>query len=185
MPFQVLADPEQQQDLVAKTGSKYFPAEYVEDVFFVWYNSGKPGGNALRDIIQPVLGTTVRPTKNQLIQLIQTVFSQRATDLDAQAVNAMTEQVVGEKVAMLKRHSELGRKMQTMALEYLDAHADDLNPQTAARLLVDGVRIERESAGIPEAIEKMTAMSDTDLLNEVEKIIKGSPSKVERIEENV
>ena len=70
--------------------------------------------------------------------------------------------------------------MQNLSLEYLEAHADDLTSAGAVRLLVEGIRIERESKGVPEALEKMSKMSDADLLEEVKKLATSSSVTLER-----
>lgn len=174
----------EREELYRVTGLKTFSRDYRDSVFLTWFQAGKPEAPGLFEIIAPVVGTNIKPTTQFLRQWISEEFLAKATKLDQQMNKAMTEQVVSERVAMLKRHSELGRTMQKTAIEYLEANQADLNANAAVRLLVEGVRIERESAGIPEAIDRMTHMSDTQLLEELGKIIKDAPTKIEQIEEN-
>ena len=42
-------------------------------------------------------------------------------------------------------------------------------------MLVEAVRIERISRGVPQVLEKMATMSDDDLLREAEKLLTRSP----------
>lgn len=161
------------------TGKKSFPQNYRDDIFMIWYQAGKPGRAELRNIIQPMIGTSIKPTEMELYGWITKEFAEKAKKLDDEMSTALTEHLVSERVAMLKRHSQMGTKMQQIAMTYLDEHKEDLNANSAVRLLVEGIRIERESAGIPEAISKMTNMTDTELLEELDKIIRKTPAKLE------
>ena len=173
----------EKNELFRVTGSKVFSRSYKEAVFMSWFQAGKPDAPGLLEITSPVMGTTVKPTLKDLREWIIGDFIPRADKLDQQMTRALTEQVVGERISMLKRHSELARKMQQTAINYLDSNPEDLNANSAVRLLVEGVRIERESAGIPEAISKMTQMTDEQLLKEIEGMIKQAPGKVEANDE--
>ena len=173
----------QKMELYKATGSKYFPKNYKNDVFMLWFEGGKPDATGLKEMIQPVIGTTIVPDIRELHKWISEDFKLRAMDLDRQISVAMTEQVVIGKVEMLKRHIKVAKTMQDTAIEYLEEHKDDLGPATAVRLLVEGIRIERESAGIPEALEKMTQMSDDELIKQIDDIIKKSPARIEMMDE--
>jgi len=91
----------------------------------------------------------------------------------------MEARMIKEKVEMLYRHAEVGRKMQRKALERLDSIPDDeLNANASVRLLVEGIRIERDSVGLPQALEKMLDKEDDDLLAEVERLIGDAPGEI-------
>jgi len=86
--------------------------------------------------------------------------------------------VISEKIEMLKRHADVGLQMQNMAIEYLNENRDELSSPAAVRMLVEGIRIERESRGIPAALDKMMNMTDEELMKEVTGLIeKGSLSR--------
>jgi hypothetical protein len=85
--------------------------------------------------------------------------------------------MVADKVEMLQRHAKVGTHIQDMALKYLDEHVESLNVSNSVRLLVEGVRIERESRGISTTIEKIANLSDEELNRQVENIL--SHSQVE------
>ena len=94
-------------------------------------------------------------------------------------IDEINQRVIAEKVEMLSRHTKLGQEMQDMALDYLKENVDELSSPAAIRLLVEGIRIERESRGVPEALEKISKMSDEQLLSEVKKIVSQSPVIIE------
>lgn len=174
---------QEKSELLRVTGSRYFNLEYKNQVFLDWFQAGKPSASSLEKIIEPVRGTTVKPSAKDLKKWIDDDFIPKATKLDNQLSTELSGQVIAERVEMLKRHSEIGKKMQAMAMAYLEVNADDMKAGEAVRLLVEGIRVERESAGIPQAIEKMTQMSDEQLLKEIEGMIKKSPGRIEMLEE--
>ena len=61
-------------------------------------------------------------------------------------------------------------------------HRDELTASASVRLLVEGLRIERESVGIPEMFEKMQDKSDQELLEEVQKLIETNKVEFEMID---
>ena len=110
---------------------------------------------------------------------IRDIFRPRAEDLDKRLAQELEGRLVQEKVEMLYRHAEIGRKMQKKAMDCLDGiDPEDLGANAAVRLLVEGTRIERDSVGLPQAIEKMINASDEDLLNRVQEITKESQAEI-------
>ncbi len=151
-----------------------FEESYKLDIFQLWYSNGRPGSLRLYQMI-PANIDGDRPTKSTLARWIDTEFREKAASLDQMVETELQNRLVQEKIEMLQRHANLGVKMQDTAIEYLDAHKEELNPNAAVRLLVEGVRIERESRGLPDALRKMSEMSDDDLVKQIEKIIADAP----------
>lgn len=166
-------------ELEVVTGQRNFPDYYKDQIFYVWFEAGKPGASSLRKIIQPLQGTTLVPSVSILHKWIHEEFQSKAEELDIQITQTFNDQVVASKVEMLQRHIEIGKKMQEVAIGWIESNLESMNPNAAVRLLVEGLRVERESAGIPEALEKLTTMSDEDLLQEINDLISNSPTKVE------
>jgi hypothetical protein len=107
-----------------------------------------------------------KPAEGTLRQWIKDSFEERAAVLDKQLANEIEGRLIQEKVEMLYRHGEIGRTMQNRALEKLETvEIEDLPTSAAVRLLVEGVRIERESVGLPQALEKMINSSDEDIMD--------------------
>lgn len=111
------------------------------------------------------------PSIHTLKLWIDTQFVPRAKELDANVRQEMNEAVTTEKIEMMKRHAKLGVAMQDMAIKFLNDNAEMLNSAAAVRLLVEGVRIERESRGVSTALEKIIHMTDDQLADEVEKLL--------------
>lgn len=153
-------------------GTKAFNAHYREKVFYIWYNQGRPSGSYLINHISPELDERKRiPTVSLLKKWIASEFNIRAKELDDAVKRELDNRLIAEKVEMLKRHAELGLQMQDMAINFLNENVDTLSAPAAVRMLVEGVRIERESRGIPAAIDKMMNMSDEQLMKEVQGLI--------------
>lgn len=148
-----------------------FPDGYVDNVFTIWYKAGKPNPERLAAII-PVDDTSgARPHPITLGKWIRGGFIERAEELDAEVFQQLSDEIVAEKVAMLKRHAITAKEMQGVAIEVLRERRDEITVNAAIRMWIEGRRIEYETAGIPEALEKVSRMSDEDLLGEIEDII--------------
>lgn len=153
--------------------------ELKEELFYYWYNNRKLGAKKIYDALEEQYPEADLPSRSTFALWIRE-YNHRAIELDRQVHQQLEEAVVAEKVEMLKRHASVGVVMQNMAIDYLQAHADDLTSAGAIRLLVEGVRIERDSKGIPEALEKMSKMSDDQLLEEVKRLATSSSVTLER-----
>lgn len=150
-----------------------------------WYNHGRPSASLFFKIIPRVksveypeefLTSHFRiPGIAELRDMIETVFIPRGNKLDFDARQQVDECLVQEKVVMFKRHATIGGKMQDMAIQFLEEHKDDLGVSNAVKLLVEGLRIERESMGVPAAIQRMTTMTDEQLMKEIKSLVAKSP----------
>ncbi len=153
--------------------------EYRDNVFWIWYNAGKPDAGKLWAMLKD---DQVSPEIKTLREWINTDFRERAEMLDEEINEVIIDKAVAEKIEMLERHTKTAVTMQNIALEYLNNHKEDLNAYSAIRLLVEGIRIERESRGIPEALRKMADMSDDKLLEEIKKLLSAGQSYIESID---
>ena len=100
-------------------------------------------------------------------------WKERADELDQEAKDQFSKEVVESKVEMLRRHSGVGRELQDIGLEWLRQNKDSLTPAAVTRLIKDGYEMERLSVGVPEALTKMLSVSDEDLKEQIEAIITG------------
>lgn len=155
--------------------NKYSPG-YVDNVFAVWYEYGKPSAPKLLDLIPECPINHSKPTKEILNDWMnKDEWKERSESLDLEVQENYKAQQVKSKVEMLERHAALGREMQDMAMGWLQTHSDELTPGTAVRLLVDGINTERSTAGIPEALQKMINMSDEELNDQIAKLLSSVP----------
>jgi DNA-directed RNA polymerase beta' subunit len=105
-------------------------------------------------------------------------FQNQAESLDRSVADEIEARMVKEKVEMLKRHADVGFEIQNMAIDEIRKKKDDLSSNALVRLLIEGIRIERESRGVPQAIEKMVSKTDEELLEEVRKLTGGAEVEI-------
>ena len=156
--------------------TKKFPPGYVDDVFAIWYDAGKPVATQLYNIIPEYALLKETPTKHVLREWMKNaVWIEKAKQLDEKSDLRFDERHILSRVEMLERHAEVGREMQIISLKWLRDNKEDLSPGTAVRMLVDGIDIEQATAGIPEALRKMRDMKDEDLADEIKEILANTP----------
>ena len=164
------------------TGNKPLRSQFTEhykgEVFMAWYNAGKPNFRTLYNLLKPDPTNDAIPSQIALQTWIKEDFVERAEELDRQVMEQVNAGLVAEKVEMLRRHADTGKEMHRMATEWLEINAGDLTASTAIRLLVEGIRIEKESVGLPEALKKMMSMNDEDLLEEVQLMLSNAPASI-------
>ena len=162
-------------------GSQYtFTDAYKYETYLLWYNSGKPNSADLRLMIPEAMGDRT-PSVQSLGVWIKERFTPYAEQMDREVSEQLEARLIKEKIEMLSRHANLGTTMQDIGMEYIDQNKDSLTSSAAVRLLIEGVRIERDSRGMPQAIEKLMSQTDAELLAEVQDIVEGS--QVELLED--
>lgn len=117
------------------------------------------------------------PTQSTLYAWINTnEWNERGNELDQKVMNTLDATLIQEKVEMLHRHTQVAEKMQSLAVDAIEKHLIEerdpewLTASSAIRLLTEGIRIERESRGIPGMLEKISKRSDEDLLEDIKKL---------------
>lgn len=156
-----------------------FSQEYKDKIFYLWYHKSKPNNLALYNMIPVDDAVGHKATQSTLKSWIDKDFRPRAEALDSKVAEELEGRLIQEKIQMLQKHAQLGVEMQDMATKYLKTHEDQLTSSSAVRLLVEGVRIERDSRGLPEALKKMMEKDDDELLLEVENILANAPMQEE------
>lgn len=154
----------------------------MDELFLLWWKQGRPGVDRFRAMIPPnELGNT---PSIETLHKWKKDWNEKANELDAEFYGQVTAEAMAEKAEMLRRHTQVGTKMQDMAIKYLEENEDELTVTSATRLLIEGVRIERESRGIPDALSKMSEKSDDQLLDELQKLMSGDLIDIQVIEED-
>lgn len=181
----IIANIVESQEAIIPTNppSRAFPQVYIEKVFRIWYNHGKPSAKQLVKFIPADLDEWGRtPNWSTVESWLEDFFVPRANELDEEVKRQLDSLIIKEKVEMLKRHAEVGVQMQNMSIEYLNEHRDEISAPAAVRLLVEGIRIERESRGIPAALDKIRDMNDEELMDEIKQLVTGAGVKLEDID---
>jgi len=151
-----------------------FSEDYKTEVFMIWYRNSRPNPVYLYGMISENENGK-KPSRAHLSNWIREDFEERAIPIDDAVRDEMNSRLMQEKIEMLERHAQVGLEMQGIALDYIRGHKDELTPISAVRLLVEGVKVEKGSRGIPDVLRKMMEMSDQDLLKETEKLLLRSP----------
>ena len=145
---------------------------YKEIVFWAWYNNGKPSAAKLASII-PANEEGTYPNNYTLMNWMDDEWYARAEDLDTEVRQEFEKEVVEQKVEMLRKHAKLGGELQDLGLQWLKNNPEKITANAAVRMIKDGWELERASVGVPEALQKMLATSDDDLLNMIEAALTG------------
>jgi len=159
-----------------------FTEHYKYKQFLLWYNEGKPSLHAFYPGMTPDENGNI-PAELTVKQKWYPIWQREAEVLDAQVKGELEKRLVKEKVEMLSRHARLGRQMQDIGLDFLTNpdNVDEITSNTAVRLLIAGIEIERESTGLPDALEKMMNRSDEQLMERAAELLKDSPLEIEAI----
>jgi hypothetical protein len=159
-----------------------FDTPYKAEAFAIWYKMGKCGAGLLYPALPPNSDGDV-PTIGTVQQWISKDFIPQGDALDLQVKAAMDQRLIQEKIKMLEEHTQVAKEMQDMALEYLRDNRENLKVPNAVRMLVEGIRIERDSRGIPAMMEKLVDRSDEDLMNELKEIVAKTPVTFEAVDD--
>jgi hypothetical protein len=179
----IIADITRVPILQGKGSRPTFSTQYREKIFYIWYKKGKPSPRHLLPYITPEMEERGKvPSPTLLRNWIDKEFSARGKEMDAAVKRELDGRLIAEKVEMLSRHADLGLNMQNMAIDFLNENKDTLSAPAAVRLLVEGIRVERESRGVPASIDKVMNMSDEQLMKEVQKLITADGSVFEDLD---
>ena len=155
----------------------YYSNDFKEKCFVEWYNEGKPPITAFSFTVgEDEYGR--KPSK-QILFTWSEEWRKRAELLDEEVKKQLEARLIAEKVEMLKRHAIVGKKMQNLAVEYLDQPdmIKKLSPNSAIRLLVEGLKVERISVGMPDVLEEVMTKTDEELLEDITKLITDGSSE--------
>jgi hypothetical protein len=109
-------------------------------------------------------GEMQRKPESHLLSIWRGKFKwpERADDLDVKARRELETIIVEKRVEMFQEHAETARKLIKAGLDYLEDHAID-SSSDAIKAIVAGLRIEKESVGVPQALIRVGEMSDKQL----------------------
>ena len=158
-----------------------FSQSYHDDAFNLWYSAGKPNVRQLYQMLSDNPDGR-KPSHATLHTWVKDEFMEKAMDMDQEVVDEIKKNLIQSKVEMLERHVNLSRKMMEKGFEVLDNPKSDISVGNAVRLIIEGVRIERESNGIPDMLKKMALMTDDQLVKEIEQLASKSPVEYEVLE---
>jgi len=112
-----------------------------------------------------------KPSKGTLKNWIEQDFNPKADEMDLEFYAKVEDEAMEEKAVMLQQHADLGKEMRDMAVKYLRDHEEELTANSAIRLFIEGVRIERDSRGLPDALKKISNRTNDELLGDLQRLL--------------
>lgn len=160
-----------------------FTDEYKEKCFLAWYEAGCPKGTKFV-MAMPKDEEGRVPHLNVLNGWRREEWDARAAELNNEVWMEVKRQTIEAKVEMYAEHAKAARELREQGMSWFENNTID-SAATALRAIVEGVRIERESVGIPSAIKNLAKMSDANLSKVVEQLIgKMDKDDAEKLLEN-
>jgi hypothetical protein len=154
------------------------PKDQIEQLFFIWYRAGKPIMSKLQQLAEDE-GITILP--NTIAQIPSKYNWQiRAEALDIEVTRRLESSAIQEKVEMMKRHADAGKRLQDLGLEFLEDSGLS-NANVALKAIVQGAQLERASRGIPDALMKVAEMNNEDLSDIVSRLLSKSDVQLKNI----
>jgi len=150
-----------------------FSTDYKERLFMMWYKAGKPEITSFcrKYLIEDENGHT--PTKERVtVWANREGWRERAGVMDAEVSRELENMAIQEKIAMFKRHAEIGKTVMEKGFDFLETEGFD-KASDALKAIFDGAELEKASVGIPQALLKLSSMTDTQLSSLIENLIGG------------
>src|SRR3990167_2801564 len=120
-----------------------YTEKYKNQLFEHWFKNSKMGYNNFHKIAFPDENGRI-PAEKLLQRWIDDEWRARGEHLDNMVMEQLNAQLVHEKVEMLKRHADVAKEMQELAIENLrQMPLDDFTSSALIRLWSEGIRIER------------------------------------------
>lgn len=147
--------------------------QYVETIFFMWYENGRK--------LTTALANSFPPSPSGDTPSIQTVqewkrkygWIERADALDADLSTRLQEEVIEKRIQMYEKHTKIADALIEKGEAYLMEHQLD-SSSDAIKMIDLGIEIQRVSVGQVELGRKILTMTDSQLDRELLKLI-GKP----------
>lgn len=149
---------------------QHYTEDYKQIVKQTWYQAGKPSCAKLYELIQPDENNNTPSVHTLTIWRRDDLWDVWADELDVKAMTLVEDNLIMQKVEMLKRHAEDAAQLQELGLKYLKEKEFD-SSSAAVSAVIRGAELERTSRGVGELILKMAKMDDGALKNEIMSLI--------------
>jgi hypothetical protein len=144
--------------------------EYKTIVRQTWFQAGMPSAEKLYSLISPDVNNNIPSVHTLSIWRRDQLWDIWADELNSRAMTIVEDNLIMQKVEMLKRHANDAAKLQELGLAYLKENEFD-SSSAAVSAVIRGAELERTSRGIGELIQKMAKMDDGALKNEIMTLI--------------
>lgn len=165
--------------------SRAYTHTYIEQCFTVWYAAGHPSRNNQIMEILPKDEYGRIPTSKMITSWRDEYgWDIRADELDAKAQALVDDELVNQRVLMLKEQASRARELQKMGIEHLRDEGFD-SSSSAVAAVIKGAELERESKGLSTQIVKMFKLDDEKLISETQRLLErlNVPTDVIDVEE--
>lgn len=156
-----------------------FPADFIQRVFVLWFDAGKPSADELWPVIKEE-SPKMCPSVRVLTRWIVDDFIKKALELDDKIERKIDDTLIERKLDMLNRQAELGRKMQETAWQYIEEN-DVGSTKNAIALLKLGLETERAAMSVPGFLKGIVGKSEAELLDELKDMLTGDPDIIDLI----
>lgn len=154
-------------------GSASYSDEYIETVFYLWYENGKTTGSGLSALLPTEDGRT--PSLLTIKDWIATKgWMERADALDAEVARSLDSQMINKRIKMYEEQVEVADELLKRGRAFLASEGAIKTGAEALRAIDLGLATKRISVGASEAYEKISQMSDEDIDKELRKLL-GKP----------
>lgn len=148
-----------------------YSEEYKEQCKQAWFAAGRPVSTKLWLEATPEDELGRKATMQSLRKWrSERMWDFWADEMDSRALAIVEDNLITQKAEMLKRHANMAWSLQEMGMAYLASGTFD-NSSSAVQAIIRGAELERTSRGIGEMIVKMAQMGDSELKDEIMKMI--------------
>lgn len=152
---------------------EHYTDSYKEKVFFLWHEGGRK--------ISPRFVNSLPMAENGFRPGFKTVeqwrdshgWIERADALDAEISSRFQTEAVNKRIKMYEEHIEVSNSLISRGKQFLENNPIDEMPD-ALKAISLGIEIQKASVGQIEMGQKILQMSNTQLLNEITKLL-GAP----------
>lgn len=154
--------------------SKEFTDNYIDQVFYSWYENDKKLGKEFI-LTLPDDGDNKKPTKDTIVKWVSSYgWMERADALDAEASRAIDATMIERRRKMYEEQVRVANELVKQGMEFLNEKG--ITSDTSAIRAIDlGLTTQRVSTGVAEAYVKISKMSDEQLNKELQKLMGVNP----------
>lgn len=153
---------------MAKDISISYSEDYKSTLFLAWYRGNRPK-DVGKIIVSDERGET--PARDTVLSWMRKEnWGYRADTLDAEVKRRVENEAIYEKVEMLKRQADYGKQLQILGFEFFVANGIE-KEATALQMIKIGAELEKNTRGLPQALEKIANMDNIALSDMASKML--------------
>ncbi|KKQ34910.1 MAG: hypothetical protein US52_C0042G0006 [candidate division WS6 bacterium GW2011_GWA2_37_6] len=157
-------------------GAINYSEDYVEQIFYIWYEHGKTTGSTFSALV-PTSEDGRKPSSITIKDWMTTRgWIERADALDAEVARALDNTMIDKRKKMYEEQVEVADELLKLGRDFLKKNEfGGLKTGAEALRAIDlGLATKRISVGAPEAYDKISKMSDEQIAKELRNLL-GKP----------